>query len=149
MKKKVGIITLLVLIDQLIKIIVIERLNEPIILINNFLQLNYVKNFGVAWSLLNNKISFITIASAILILYATTLYKEFKDKPVMTILLSVFIAGALGNFIDRLVRGFVVDYIDVTIFGYDFPVFNLADILLVCSAILMTLLLTIKVKNEN
>ena len=46
-------------------------------------------------------------------------------------------AGIIGNFIDRLVNGFVIDYLNFYIFGYDYPVFNIADIFIVLGIILM------------
>ena len=57
---------------------------------------------------------------------------------------SILIAGILGNLIDRIFRGFVIDYIDFRIFGYDMAIFNFADICIVCSCILLVLMEAIK-----
>ena len=51
-----------------------------------------------------------------------------SDNNFLRLALSILIAGAIGNFIDRLFRGYVVDFLDFYPFGYDFPVFNVADI---------------------
>lgn len=64
------------------------------------------------------------------------------------ILIAFFmLAGALGNFIDRVFRGFVVDFIYISLI--DFPVFNLADIYVVCSGILLVLAVCLKYKDED
>lgn len=146
MKKEITIVTLLLIADQIIKIFA-TKITQPINLIANFLQLDYVKNYGVAWSMLNNKMTFIIIFSIIAIGYLFYILQQYREYKVIHFGILMMIAGAFGNIIDRIVRGFVVDYIDVTIFGYDFPVFNLADSLLVCGVILIFIETLRKGKN--
>ena len=61
--------------------------------------------------------------------------KDKKLSKLDIVLLSMLIAGIMGNLIDRVIYGYVIDYLDFYIFGYNFPVFNLADTLIVLSAI--------------
>ncbi len=144
--KKSGLLILgLIIIDQVVKLFA-TQLTSPIIL-TNFFQLNYVKNFGVAWSMLNNKQYIIIIFSSFAIGYLIKLMFEYKEHIIFQYGFSLMIAGALGNFIDRVIHNFVIDYIDINIFGYDFPVFNIADMLLVCGVIVIFLESIRKVKN--
>ncbi|MEJ7226109.1 signal peptidase II, partial [Staphylococcus caprae] len=66
----------------------------------------------------------------------------------MQIAISLLFAGALGNFIDRIVNGEVVDFIDTNIFGYDFPIFNVADSSLTIGVLLIIIALLKDTKKE-
>ncbi len=133
-KSKIGFVGALVALDQIIKLLVMNFLTEEIVLIPNFLSLNYLKNYGVGFSLLNGRQPLILLFSAILMGCIFYFLRKEEMKQYQIPLLMIF-AGGIGNLIDRLIHGFVVDYVDVIIFNYDFPVFNLADSLLVLGAI--------------
>ena len=96
-------------------------------LIKNFFHLTYVENHGGVFGLLQGKINLFTIASAVLIIYVIAVeYKNFKNYSKWTkIGVAVIAAGAAGNMIDRIFRGFVVDMIDFN--GLWHFVFNVAD----------------------
>lgn len=146
MKKEVIFITLLIIVDQIVKVFA-TKMTSSIVLINNFLQLNYVENRGVAWSMLNEKRIIIILFSIIGIGYLFKLMIEFRKELLVHIGIMMMIAGGIGNIIDRIFRHFVVDYVDVVIFGYDFPVFNIADMFLVCGVALILVEMIRKVKN--
>lgn len=144
-KMQSSIVIGLILIDQFLKILTINYLSQPIVVINNFFQLHYLKNFGVGFSMLNgNKFLIIIISIGLLYLVVKMLndaeYSNYK------IPLLMMLAGGIGNFIDRIFRGYVVDYLDFKIFTYDFPVFNFADMLLVVGAFLLAVLM---IRNEG
>lgn len=144
-KMQSSIVIGLILIDQFLKILTVNYLSQPIVVINNFFQLNYLKNFGVGFSMLNgNKFLIIIISIGLLYLVVKMLndaeYSNYK------IPLLMMLAGGIGNFIDRIFRGYVVDYLDFKIFTYDFPVFNFADMLLVVGAFLLAVLM---IRNEG
>lgn len=126
--------------DQLIKLIITNyfSLGESLEIIKNFFYLTNVHNYGAAWSILTNQV-FLLIMIAIVAL--VIIYSSFiKNKNLTksdTLLLGMLISGILGNLIDRIVYGYVIDYLDFYIFNYNFPVFNLADTLIVISAILL------------
>ena len=128
--------------DQIIKIIISNKLslNESKTIISNFFNITNAHNYGAAWSILNNKSIFLIIIGivALTIIYLYFI-KNKKINKIDSILISMLIAGIIGNMIDRIRLGYVIDYLDFYIFGYDYPVFNLADILIVVSMILMTI----------
>ena len=93
-------------------------MNEKEILYNN----------GAAWGILSGKMGFFYIITIVILIVLVLFYiKEAKYNLFMQVAISLLFAGALGNFIDRLVNGEVVDFVDTNIFGYDFPIFNVAD----------------------
>ncbi len=78
--------------------------------------------------ILSGKMGFFYIISIVILIVLVLFYiKEAKYNLFMQVAISLLFAGALGNFIDRLVNGEVVDFVDTNIFGYDFPIFNVAD----------------------
>ena len=135
------IITFLVfLFDILSKIVVINylQLEESVKVINNFLYLTYVRNTGAAWSILSNN-SYIVLGISLLIIVGIIWYiwKNKIDNKFEKVAYSLILGGAIGNFINRLFYGYVIDFIDIKIFGYDYPIFNLADVFIVIGVILL------------
>lgn len=133
---------LLVVADQLMKLWVLDNLagNPSRLVIPHLLQLTYVENRGAAFGILQGRIgvlSIVTLAVVIVLLILLIRGKFSKCRLVMWCV-ALIIAGGLGNLIDRLVRGFVVDYFDISPL-FTFPVFNLAD----CCVVIGTFLLMI------
>ena len=136
-----GLVVLLIIIDQISKIIVMNTLeyNTPVKLFS-WLNLTFVYNTGVAFSFLKDAPQWITACISIIAAVAIEAYliiKKPKEK-FLTILLLCLVAGAIGNGIDRWLavfnaRGGVVDFIDPTFFAN----FNIADIYVTCSCIAM------------
>lgn len=129
-------------IDQVIKIIIESFLflHESIVVIPHFFSLTYVRNDGAAFGLFSgNRIFFIFIAIfAVMVFY----FWFLKNKTLHfweTITYSILLSGILGNLIDRIFRGYVVDYLSFTFFSHSFPIFNFADICIVLATIGMIL----------
>ncbi|HCM90098.1 MULTISPECIES: signal peptidase II [Vagococcus] len=120
-----------VLLDQLIKFWVVSNIKlHQTVFDNQILSLTHIRNSGAAWSILEGKIWFFTIVTIIaLIILPYLLYKYHEKSKWMTIGLSLIIGGTLGNFIDRIRLGYVVDMFQVEFFN--FPIFNFADVSLV------------------
>ncbi len=144
MKKKIALITCVVfIIDQLIKNIAKAYLSK-IIVIPNFLEFIYTENDGVAFSMFSGNRTFIIILSLCLILvllyYLKKDEKRNVDGKLNCITYGLLFGGIIGNLIDRIIRGVVIDYISFNIFSYHFPVFNVADIAITIGVILMFIL---------
>ena len=134
----VIILLLIILFDQVTKMILI---NQNITIIPNFLSFNYIQNTGAAFNIGTNNIITIIIINVIII---GLIIKFIKDNDLhIGALFSLFIvlAGGISNLIDRIFRGFVIDFIDVNIFN--FPNFNVADICIVLGIIFL-IVITIK-----
>lgn len=132
------IIAASVILDQVTKMIVVNsmELYESIPLIENVFSFTYIHNYGAAWGVLSNhRWVFILVTAAALIVMPIILYKYRKLHFMFGLSLSLIIGGAFGNMIDRVVLGYVVDFLEVTFI--DFPVFNVADICVVCGAAMM------------
>lgn len=151
LKKLLSISTLCVIIDQLIKILIINNFNlyEGINIIPNFFTLIRVHNTGAAWSILSDNTYLLILLSifALAIIYILFI-KNHSLKKYETVTLGVLIGGILGNLFDRIFRGYVIDYLDFQILHYNFPVFNFADICIVISVITL-LILEIGGKHED
>lgn len=130
----------MLIIDQLSKIIVINNI-EPstgIKLINNFLYITFVKNEGAAFSILQGgRIFFIVLSIFVLVIMIKYIFDDKNIRKIEVLSYSLLIAGIIGNLIDRIVYGYVVDFIDIYLFGYDFPVFNVADMCIVIGAVVL------------
>ncbi len=140
MKKIISLIVIAVLtaIDQIIKFFV-ERDLRPIRempFIDGFIGWRYVRNTGAAFGSFSNSTVLLSVFTAVLLLVgiAALLMGKIKDK-FYNVCAVIVIAGGLGNLIDRIFRGFVVDYIEVQFM--DFAVFNFADILVTCGAFMI------------
>lgn len=113
---------------------------------NNFIEkpiegpifnLTYLENRGAAFGILQDKrIFFLLITVAIVFYLLYHFYKTYKTNPkILNIALAMIISGALGNFYDRLMNGFVVDFIEFSF--VNFPIFNIADIFVTLGCALM------------
>ncbi|HYE80608.1 MAG TPA: signal peptidase II [Clostridia bacterium] len=134
------IAAVIVALDQIIKNVLVKALaNGPIVVIRNFFNLVYVENYGIAFGMFKNKTLFFIITQSIIaIIISYVIYKLHSKSMPLTICLSLILGGAIGNLIDRIRIGFVIDYLSFSIFP---PVFNLADSAIVVGAILLSLLL--------
>lgn len=129
---------LIILIDQVTKYIALTRLEGlEVTFIPKVIDFVYVKNNGAAFNILSGKIELLSLISVVFAVGVIwyIIYKKPQNKMFRLSLMLLF-AGAVGNVIDRIFRGFVVDFIKTTFI--DFPVFNIADIAIVGGAILLS-----------
>lgn len=148
----IFIILISICIDQIVKQIVIKNVfNSSIQIIKGVLNFTYVENTGGAYGIGSNNILIFIIINVIIIgiLMKFVISKRDEINNALLIAISLIIAGGIGNLIDRIFRGYVIDFIDINpVLKY--PVFNIADIFVVTGCIVIAIDLiyrTIKSKN--
>lgn len=136
--------------DQIIKYFVLLYLKPvgSVSVINDFLEWNYVENTGAAFGSFSGSTTLLSVITAVIILasIAAILLKKIKNKYLL-VTATIIIAGGLGNLIDRIFRGYVIDFIKVLFI--DFPVFNFADILVTCGSFMLIAYLIIDIYNDS
>lgn len=132
-RKHILMIFLILFLDQITKLFVASNLKlfDSIPVLDGFFSITYVQNTGGAWSLMENgSMVIFYMISLIALAVMVAFYKSPESDEIGKLGIVFMIGGTLGNFIDRLRLQYVVDFFDFIIFGYDFPVFNVADIFL-------------------
>ncbi len=154
MKKLFGLVSLILLvgIDQYTKYLADLYLNgqDSFVLIENVFELSYLENKGAAFGILQNKrYIFLVITVLVMIGIGYAYYKLPKEKRYLPLrgICVTLTAGAVGNMIDRIGRGYVIDFFYFKLI--DFPVFNVADIYVVVSAILFMILMLFYYKEDE
>ena len=143
-------IVLVIVIDQLTKMMIAG--NEAmwnIVLIKNFFHITYAKNTGMAWSLLSGQQFFLSLIAAVVIGVLLWYLLTQKADRITRFAVALMIGGAAGNLIDRLMLNYVRDFLDFYIFGYDFPIFNVADMALCIGVGLILLAAYVEDKKEK
>ena len=148
-----AVIIFVVIVDQATKNLVLANIGiggQPIIVIERFFYIVCHRNSGAAWGILKNGRMFFLVMTPVLIIGMCVLLVRNKDM-LLRFALSFIIGGAIGNYIDRLFVGSVVDFLDFYIFNYNFPTFNAADSSIVLGAALLIIysLLTGKKKGDG
>ncbi|WP_027954127.1 signal peptidase II [Halobacillus kuroshimensis] len=124
----------LIILDQWTKYLVVTKMEigQSIPVIENFFYLTSHRNQGAAWGILQGQMWFFYIITVIVIGFVIYYLQQMgKQSRLVGAALSLILAGAVGNFIDRIFRKEVVDFANTYIFTYDFPIFNVADSALV------------------
>ncbi|AUN17543.1 signal peptidase II [Clostridium botulinum] len=140
-----GIIVLIlgIFLDRISKIWALNTLasGRDIVVIKNLFTFSYLENRGAAFGIFQNRLIFLSLITAIVILGVVYFIVKYKPtSKLLKISLSLIISGAIGNLIDRIYYKFVVDFImlhykDV----YYFPTFNVADMLVVIGTVLLAI----------
>lgn len=154
---KINIIPILIIgfltaFDQLTKFMITSsfELYESRTVVKKLLAFTYIQNRGVAWGMFQGKRIIFLIITAIILVLCFYIYSNIANKPKYRILranMILLISGALGNMIDRIELGYVVDFFEFKFI--DFPVFNVADIYVVISMIMIFILIMFKYSNDE
>ena len=141
----------IILLVRFSKILVVKNLTlgESVRVIGNFFNITYVKNHGVAFGIMDGKIIFIILVSILIFGYLIYEIKKGTHSKLITLSISFVIGGLLGNLFDRLIYGYVIDFLDFDFFGYDFAIFNIGDSFIVIGTILLAIGYILEEKNEN
>lgn len=145
------IISILIIIaDQVVKYFVATGMSvgDTAFSVLNLFDITYVQNQGAAFSLLSGKLSVLSLISIVFCVGVVVYWiKKKPTHPLLCTALTMMFAGAFGNAIDRIFRGFVVDYIQTTFIT--FPVFNIADIGITVGAALLVLYVILFDKEDK
>lgn len=141
-KPLLGLV-MLVVFDQWTKWLATAHLMDqaPIVLWDGVFELNYLENRGAAFGLFQDQKIFFIIVTVIIVAFLCWFYHRIPDGRRhfwMKLAVVVCLAGALGNFVDRMVNSYVVDFFYFKLI--DFPIFNVADIYVTCSAVFFVIL---------
>ncbi len=154
MKYIKAIVSIIVLtaIDQITKFLAVRYLMEggPIVLIDGVFELRYLENRGSAFGLMQNQRIFFIIITIIIVGIFVWLYCKLPDPRRMRwmhLICIGIISGALGNFIDRFINGYVVDFFYFKLIN--FPIFNVADIYVTVSAAVLIVLGVFYYKEDD
>jgi len=139
---------ILIVVDQLSKYFFYTNSSEVIEVVKNFFTLQYTENTGVAFSIpIPSQITvLISLTLIIVVAYLSKIHMKL-EKSLSIIILALFFSGALGNVIDRIFKGFVIDFISI----WKWPVFNLADTYIVIAVLLFIVFYDkiMEVKNKK
>ena len=142
MQKKIIIYSIIFFILDLISKVIVNAflgLTESITVINNFFYLTNVHNLGAAWSLFSGQRILLIVISMAALFFIFRWINDFKNNNKNIWAFSLLISGLLGNLFDRIIYGYVRDFLDFRFGSYNYPVFNLADTFIFCGVILLIL----------
>lgn len=140
MNKKTYVIAIFILLfDQISKslIEIYFKLNESFVIVKDFFNITVAHNTGGAWSILNNHSYLFIVFSVIALIVLIRFMFQFKNNLRNNIAFACTVAGIMSNLADRLFLGYVRDFLDFKILGYDYPIFNIADIAIVVGVLLL------------
>ncbi len=160
MKKFVFLATIsgfLICLDQVTKMLIHTQfdLGESVTVIRNFFDITYVRNFGAAFGFLAKShpgfrdMFFLLMPPAALIIILFILRGVEENDKIQVIALSMVFGGAVGNYIDRLHLGYVVDFLDFHMREVHWPAFNVADISIVCGVGILLVLMFFQPKTTK
>ncbi len=129
----------ILLIDQVTKALasIYLTLNKSLDIITNFFSLTLTNNYGAAFGIFKYSNTLLIIATLIILIILYKYMHSFKKNMRNKIAFGFILGGVFGNLIDRIIKGYVIDFLDFKIFNYDYPVFNVADIAIVIGVILL------------
>ena len=152
MKKKPYIIAFLFFILDLISkqvIVHVMNVGQSVKVINKFFYITYAQNKGAAWSILEDQRILLLIISVVVLFLINKFMNKEELSNIECFSYGMIIGGILGNLFDRVVNSYVIDFLDFKLFGYDYPVFNLADSFIVIGIIIMIIISIRKEYHER
>ena len=142
------LVSVLLGLDLLFKYLVSTYLTT-VNIIDNFFSLTYVLNDGAAFSLFASRTYLLILIALICLFFIIYELKNNLDDRMLSIGYSLALAGLLGNFLDRLIDGYIIDYLSFKILGYNYPIFNFADILIVVGIVIVIIKEILKERGKK
>lgn len=137
------ILTIVVFVIDLVSKLIVSNLmnvHDSIVVIKGIFNISYFRNTGGAWSILSEHTWLLTVFSLLIIIFICGyIYKSKINNKLEKLGYSMILGGSVGNLFDRIIYGYVIDFLDFNIFGYDFPIFNLADTFIVLGVIIIVI----------
>ena len=141
---------LLIIIDQITKWNIVQNfeLYQEKVIVPGFFSLFYIQNEGAAWGIFQGKMVFFYLVTLIVVGYLVYMFQQEKNKTKLVgISFALILSGAIGNFIDRLLNGYVVDMFRLDFIN--FPIFNVADVCLTVGVVLILIHVLFFEKEEK
>lgn len=153
MKKKVILIIILIIIEQLVKFAILNTIGisgNSITILPHVLSLTYVENQESAFGLFSSNLLLIVLDIFIILTIIKILFtKKYELENKTKTAIALILAGGISNFIDRVFRGHVIDYLDISKI-FEYPIFNIADCYIVIGVIIIIITIIIKtIKAEE
>ncbi|MCB0415668.1 MAG: signal peptidase II [Bdellovibrionales bacterium] len=153
----IAIAGLIIALDQLTKLYIHTNfsLSQSLTVIENYFNITYVRNRGAAFGFLSGsdpafrKIFFLSMPPIALIVILYFLHGVKQNDTLQIFALSSVFGGAIGNYIDRIRYGYVIDFLDFHYHGHAWPAFNVADCAIVCGVTVLFLILAKEAKEEK
>lgn len=143
------VFAIVLLLDQLSKIIVALTLQsgQSVTVVPKWIYITHTHNSGTIWGIAQGSNYIFAIIAVAVICLVLFMSPKITNSLFSKICLGAILGGAIGNLVDRIFRGFVIDFIEFRIIN--FPVFNVADIGIVCGAILLAISMLFAPKEQN
>ena len=126
------------------------EIGESIPVIEELFYITSHRNAGAAFGILQGQMIFFYIVTVLVIgIIVYYIQTQAKESRLLGISLGLVLGGAIGNFIDRVLFGHVVDFLNVYIFSYNFPIFNIADSALVIGVIILIVFIFLEEKKQR
>ena len=132
-------VLLFILLDQVVKSLVVNLydVGEASVVINNFFKIYYIRNYGAAFGIFSSNILLLIGITCVMIYYIIIEIKNNIGNRLSIFSLILILSGAIGNLIDRVFRGYVVDFLSFTLLRKEMPIFNVADMFITIGVFLL------------
>lgn len=149
-KKSLIVAGFILLIDQIVKYSIDKKilLGKLKTVIPNFFYVSKVYNDGAAWSMLAGSTIFLTIMGILALVFLLAYQSKFLANWRNMLAFGLVYGGLLGNLLDRIFHGYVIDYLKLNFGSYNFPIFNLADVAIV-SGVILIIIAILKGEDRN
>lgn len=149
-KKSLIVAGFILLIDQIVKYSIEKKilLGKLKTVIPNFFYVSKVYNDGAAWSMLAGSTIFLAIMAILALAFLLVYQSKFLANWRNMLAFGLVYGGLLGNLLDRIIHGYVIDYLKLNFGSYNFPIFNLADVVIV-SGVILIIIAILKGEDRN